>query len=189
MSDHAQPSTLLRRRFLRGAAGFAGVLLAPVGSIRAQSLPARTLSFVHTHTGESLRAEYFSDGIYQPGGLARVDRLLRDFRNGEIRAIDPRLLDILYRLQVLADRPATYEVISGYRSPQTNAALHRGSASVAEHSLHMEGRAIDVRMTGFSTRRLRDLALALCSGGVGYYAHSDFVHLDTGSPRSWGDKT
>ena len=181
------PFTYSRRRLLRGVAGVAGLLIAPAGAICAQSSPTRSLSFVHTHTGETLRADYFSGGIYQPGGLARVDRFLRDFRSGEIRAIDPRLLDILYRLQVLVDRPATYEVISGYRSPQTNTALHRASASVAEHSLHMEGRAIDVRMSGFSTRRLRDLALALRSGGVGYYARSDFIHLDTGRPRSWGD--
>jgi uncharacterized protein YcbK (DUF882 family) len=187
MSDDAHPPAPLRRRFLRGAAGFAGLLLAPAGAICAQSLTTRSLSFVHTHTGETLRAEYFSGGVYQPDSLARVDRLLRDFRSGEIRAIDPRLLDILYRLQVLADRPATYEVISGYRSPQTNAALHRASAGVAEHSLHLDGRAIDVRVTGFPTRRLRDLALSLRSGGVGYYARSDFVHLDTGRPRSWGD--
>jgi uncharacterized protein YcbK (DUF882 family) len=188
MSDDA-PSSCLRRRFLRGAVGTAGLLLAPAGAICAQASPTRSLSLVHTHTGETLRTEYFSDGAYQPGGLARIDRLLRDFRSGEIRAIDPRLLDILYRLQVLADRPAAYEVISGYRSPQTNAALHRASAGVAEHSLHMEGRAIDVRMTGFATRRLRDLALSLRSGGVGYYARSDFVHLDTGRPRAWGDVT
>jgi uncharacterized protein YcbK (DUF882 family) len=117
-----------------------------------------------------------------------VNRFLRDFRSGEIHPIDPRLLDILYQLQILADRAATYEVISGYRSPQTNAALHRVSAGVAEHSLHMEGRAIDVRMTGFPTRRLRDLAMSLGVGGVGYYARSDFVHLDTGRVRSWGDQ-
>ena len=187
MSDDAYPSVPPRRRFLRGAAGFAGLLLAPTGAMCALPLPDRSLSFVHTHTGETLRAEYFSGGVYQPGDLARVDRFLRDFRSGDIHAIDPRLLDILYRLQILADRPATYEVISGYRSPHTNAALHRASAGVAEHSLHMEGRAIDVRVTGFPTRRLRDLALSLRSGGVGYYARSDFVHLDTGRPRSWGD--
>ena len=94
-------------------------------------------------------------------------------------------MDILYKLQVRVDREVTYEVLSGYRSPQTNAALHRTSSGVATRSLHMEGRAIDVRMTGFPTRKLRDLALSLQSGGVGFYARPDFLHLDTGRVRTW----
>jgi uncharacterized protein YcbK (DUF882 family) len=175
-----------RRRFLQTAG--AGLLLAPLGAAFAQPSPVRSLSLMHTHTGEALSAEYCSNGVYQVSCLAQVNRFLRDFRNGETHAIDPRLLDILYQLQGLANRAATYEVISGYRSPQTNAALHHASAGVAEHSLHMDGRAIDVRMTGFPTRKLRDLALSLRSGGVGYYARSDFVHLDTGRVRSWGDR-
>lgn len=191
MSDEVASRDILvhpRRRFLRQAAGCAGLFLAPLGALCAQASPNRSLSFVHTHTGEALSAEYCSNGLYQAGCLAQVNRFLRDFRTGEIHPIDPRLLDILYRLQVLADRPATFEVISGYRSARTNAALHRASSSVAEHSLHMDGRAIDVRMTGFPTPRLRDLALSLRGGGVGYYARSDFVHLDTGRVRSWGDR-
>ena len=189
MSDEVDsPDAVVRsrRRFLQRAG--AGLLLAPLGAAFAQPSPARSLSFVHTHTGEALSAAYCSDGVYQAGCLAQVNRFLRDFRNNEIHPIDPHLLDILYRLQVLANRAATYEVISGYRSPQTNAALHRASAGVAEHSLHMDGRAIDVRITGFPTRKLRDLALSLRGGGVGYYARSDFVHLDTGRVRSWGDR-
>jgi uncharacterized protein YcbK (DUF882 family) len=191
MSDEVDSHHALvrpRRRFLQRAAGCAGLLLAPLGARGAQPSKARSLSLVHAHTGEALSVEYCSGGVYQAGCLSQVDRFLRDFRTGEIRAIDPRLLDMLYQLQVLANRAATYEVVSGYRSPQTNAALHRASAGVAEHSLHMDGRAIDVRMTGFPTRRLRDLALSLRSGGVAYYARSDFVHLDTGRVRSWGDK-
>jgi uncharacterized protein YcbK (DUF882 family) len=174
-----------RRRFLQRAAGCTGLLLAPLGALRAQPSPARSVSFVHTHTGEALRAEYCSQGGYQVNCLAQVDHFLRDFRNGEVHPIDPRLLDILYELQVRADRAATYEVISGYRSPRTNAALHKLSRGVAEHSLHMDGRAIDVRMTGFPTRKLRELALSLRGGGVGYYPRSDFVHLDTGRVRTW----
>jgi len=179
--DAVAPS---RRRFLRQAAG-AGLLLTPLGALCAQPSPARSVSFVHTHTGEALRAEYCGEGGYQASCLAQVDRFLRDFRNGEIHPIDPRLLDILYELQVRANREATYEVISGYRSPRTNAALHKLSHGVAEHSLHMDGRAIDVRMNGFPTRKLRELALSLRGGGVGYYARSDFVHIDTGRVRTW----
>lgn len=188
MSDGARAHDAVarsRRRFLQRAAGVAGLLLAPLGAAGAQAAATRRVSFVHTHTGETLAAEYCKDGAYQAGCLAQVDRFLRDFRSGEVHRIDPRLLDILHRLQVLADREVAYEVISGYRSPQTNAALHRMSAGVAARSLHMEGRAIDVRMTGFPTRRLRELALALRGGGVGYYARPDFLHLDTGRVRTW----
>ena len=102
-----------RRRFLQWAG--AGLLLAPLGALRAQPSPVRSLSLVHTHTGEALSAEYCSGGVYQASCLAQVNRFLRDFRSGEVHPIDPRLLDILYQLQVLADREATYEVISGYR--------------------------------------------------------------------------
>jgi uncharacterized protein YcbK (DUF882 family) len=174
-----------RRSFLRRAVGCAGLLLAPLGAAYARPSGTRSLSFVHTHTGESLSVGYCSDGVYQPTCLAQVNRFLRDFRTGELHAIDPRLLDVLYHLQVLADRDVTYEVISGYRSPQTNAELRQISTGVAEHSLHMDGRAIDVRMSNFSTRRLHEYALSLQSGGVGYYAASDFVHLDTGRVRTW----
>ena len=114
-----------------------------------------------------------------------VNILLRDFRTGESHRIDPTLLDILYDLQVLADRDAHYEVISGYRSPQTNAMLHQLSSGVAEHSQHILGKAIDVRLSGFSTRTLSEHARSLSRGGVGFYANSDFVHVDTGRIRYW----
>ena len=188
MSDDANAHAAIahsRRRFLKGAAGLAGVLLAPLGAAGAQASSARSLSFVHTHTGETLAADYCRDGVYQASCLAQVNRFLRDFRTGEVHPVDPRLLDILHDLQVLADRAVTFEVISGYRSPRTNAALRRMSSGIAARSLHLDGRAIDVRMTGFPTRKLRDLALSLRSGGVGFYGRPDFLHLDTGRVRSW----
>jgi uncharacterized protein YcbK (DUF882 family) len=188
MSDDTashNPLGVSRRGLLLRAAGCAGLLLAPFGAAFARQSPARALSFVHTHTGETLSVGYCSDGVYQASCIAQVNEFLRDFRTGAVHVIDPHLLDILYSLQVMADRDVTYEVISGYRSPQTNAALHERSNGVAEHSLHMEGRAIDVRMTGLSTRKFRDHALSLQGGGVGFYARSDFVHLDTGRVRAW----
>jgi len=184
-ADPGDGTTLSRRRFLRSVAGCTGLLLAPLGALGAEPSPGRTVSLVNTHTGETLSARYCSGDAYDAGCLVRVNHFLRDFRSGEVHPIDPRLLDILYRLQVLADREATYEVISGYRSPQTNAALHRSSSGVSVHSLHMYGRAIDVRMQGLPTCKLHELALSLWSGGVGYYPHSDFVHLDTGRVRRW----
>ena len=184
-TDSYDAVAVARRSFLQWAAGCAGLLLAPLGTVYAQHPGALSLSFVHTHTGETLSVDYHTNGVYQANSLAQVNEFLRDFRTGELHAMDPHLLDILYQLQVLADRDVTYEVISAYRSPETNSALHQHSTGVAEHSLHMEGRAIDVRMTGLSTRTLRDHALSLGSGGVGFYAKSDFVHLDTGRVRSW----
>jgi uncharacterized protein YcbK (DUF882 family) len=114
-----------------------------------------------------------------------VNHLLRDFRTGGVHTIDPTLLDILFDLRTLADQDQPFEVISGYRSPKTNAYLRRHSSGVAEHSLHIQGRAIDVRMSGVSTRKLRDLALGMRRGGVGFYPASDFVHLDNGRVRRW----
>ena len=158
--------------------------LVPLAAV-ARSGERRSLSFLHTHTGESLDVAYFRDGAYDPLALQRVNHLLRDFRNDQVHPIEPEVLDILFELQTLADRSAPFEVVSGYRSPQTNAALRRHSTGVAEHSLHMQGRAIDVRLSDFPTRRLHELALGMRRGGVGFYASSDFVHLDNGRVRFW----
>ena len=172
-----------RRQFLKYAGSAAA--LVPCGGAWATGGERRTLKFVHTHTGETLSACYSAGGTYQPQCLLEVNRFLRDFRTGDIHPIDPALLDVLYDLQVAADRDATFEVISAYRSPRTNQQLRSKSAGVAERSLHMDGKAIDVRVTGFPTKKARDLALTLRRGGVGFYASSDFVHLDTGRVRSW----
>lgn len=173
-----------RRRFLRAAAGAAAVLV-PVASACARTMETRSLSFVHTHTGESLSAVYFRAGDYDLAGLERINHLLRDFRTDETHAIDPGVLDILFELQVRMNRDAPYQVISGYRSPKTNEALRKHSNGVAEHSLHMQGKAIDVRVGGFPTRSLHELALRMGRGGVGFYPASDFVHLDCGRVRFW----
>jgi len=176
-----------RRRFLRHAGAVCGTL----SLMAAWPVPAtvgarpRRVQFVHTHTGETLAAEYFDGGAYNETCLSAVNHLLRDFRTGESHRIDPQLLDILYDLQTRADREGTFEVISGYRSPATNAMLHRSSSGVAEHSQHLLGKAIDVRLTGYSTRRLGDHARSLARGGVGFYASSDFLHVDTGPVRCW----
>jgi len=184
-SDHFFCSPRISRRSVLRAAAGAALLLGPLSTLRAQSLATRSLSFVHTHTGEKLSVNYWCSGAYQSGCLTQVNHFLRDFRTGEVCDMDAQLLDILYDLQVMADRDAVYEVISGYRSPQTNAALHARSSGVATRSLHMEGRAIDVRISGFSTKKLQQLALSAQRGGVGFYAKSDFVHLDTGRVRTW----
>jgi uncharacterized protein YcbK (DUF882 family) len=177
------PSQSTRRAFLHRAGATA--LLLPLGAAWARAPQRRSLSFVHTHTGETLSTVYFEEGQYRSAELARIDQLLRDFRTGDVHPIDPGVLDILADLRTLADHDEPYEVISGYRSPKTNAELHRRSSGVAEHSLHMQGRAIDVRLPPFPTARLHELALGIGRGGVGYYPRSDFVHLDNGRVRFW----
>jgi len=174
-----------RRAFLQRL-----VLALPGALLLGRAAPARTsersLSFRHTHTGESLDVVYFADGRYLPQALDRVNHILRDFRTDEVHPIDPQLLDVLYAARKSTASSGVYEVISGYRSPATNAMLRgKSSGGVAQRSLHMEGQAIDVRLTDVDTKVLRDTGRALQLGGVGYYAKSDFVHLDTGGVRTW----
>ena len=151
-------------------------------------MPDRTLSFFHTHTNEHLTTPYCCAGEYVEQELTGINHLLRDFRVNEIRAIDPRLLDLLFELNTRLGTDQPFHVISGYRTPQTNAMLHeRGGAQsgVATHSLHMDGKAIDIRVPGIKLAHLRDAATALRVGGVGFYPASDFVHVDTGRVRYW----
>lgn len=163
--------------------------VAALSATRAGALTdvpqTRSLELLGTHTGERLAVEYFAAGEYRDEALEALGRLLRDHRTGETAAIDRRLFDLLHELAARAGREPRFEVISGYRSAQTNAMLNARSAGVSTRSLHMEGRAVDVRLVGFATARLRDLALAAATGGVGYYRAEDFVHLDTGRIRSW----
>ena len=177
---------LSRREFLQTmsvtATGLA--LYSPWNHVFAAT-PERALSFFHTHTGEKLNLTYFSDGIYHEDALQEINHYLRDFRTEEIHAIDSHLLDILYSVQNACNSNGTFEVISGYRSPKTNEQLRNQGHGVAKRSLHMEGRAIDVRLTDVKTSNLRKAAMSLKRGGVGYYASSDFVHMDTGRVRYW----
>jgi uncharacterized protein YcbK (DUF882 family) len=186
--DRPDPAFRLGRRdFLARAGALSGVLsaLTAFPASAATASRPRSLRFVHTHTGETLTAPYFDGRAYSDASLRDVNALLRDFRTGESHQIDPPLLDILYDLHTLADHDAPFEVISGYRSPRTNAMLHHNSSGVAEHSQHMLGKAIDVRLGGYSTRQLSEYARSLSRGGVGFYASSDFVHVDTGWVRHW----
>jgi uncharacterized protein YcbK (DUF882 family) len=165
-----------------------GVAAAACGGVRsafATSAPAHRLSFFHIHTSEKLTVTYRENGTLIPAALQEINHYLRDFRNEKVHEIDVALLDTLHVLYETFDSRGNFEVISGYRSPQTNAALRHATTGVAEKSLHIQGQAIDVRLTSAKTAALRDAALALKAGGVGYYAKSNFVHLDTGAFRSW----
>jgi uncharacterized protein YcbK (DUF882 family) len=172
-----------RRHFLQGLGAVVGVVA--VHPVRAAAPSVRCVSFRHTHTGETLTAAYWKDGRYQPDCLLQVNQLLRDFRTNEVHPIDPGLLDILFELRTRAGSERAFEVISGYRSPQTNAMLRRNSEGVAQHSLHLVGQAIDVRLPDVATSRVAELACTLERGGVGFYPASDFVHVDTGRVRYW----
>lgn len=175
-----------RRRFL-SAAGLAGAgwLLGRPAFGDPAPQPPRSLSFLNTHTGEKVSAVYWADGSYRPEGLAAIDRVLRDHRTGNIHAIDRRLLDVLHALRQDVGTKAPFHVISSYRSPKTNALLRSNGRAVAEKSLHMEGRAADVRLPGVALDDLHRAAVARKAGGVGYYSGPAFVHVDVGRVRYW----
>jgi uncharacterized protein YcbK (DUF882 family) len=146
----------------------------------------RLLKFQNLHTGESCKAEYWCDGQYLPDGLSEIARVLRDHRSGDVHPIDQKLLDTLVLLQDrLGMTTAPFQVISGYRSPASNAKLAAASSGVAKHSLHMDAKAIDIRVPGIELTHVRDAARELKAGGVGFYAASNFVHVDTGRVRFW----
>lgn len=178
---------LPRRQFLRR--GFQMALGgATLGSLSAQaSTPgARLLAFEHTHTGEHLTLVYAVGNQYLPDALNTLNHFLRDHYSGDVGLIDPRLFDQLHHLQHSLGSQQAYQVISGYRAPATNAHLRTSRAGgVAQNSLHMRGQAIDVRLGDVALGDLRQAALDMKAGGVGYYPHEQFIHLDTGRIRHW----
>jgi len=145
----------------------------------------KMLSFEHTHTGDKLNLTYFEQGSYIKDALQEINYLLRDYHTDDIHPIDTALLDQLFDIKQTLGVSKPFHIVSGYRSPFTNAQLRRQSHGVAEHSLHMQGRAIDIRIEGVSTRTIKNAALSMSRGGVGYYPHNNFVHLDTGEFRTW----
>ncbi|MDH3303689.1 MAG: DUF882 domain-containing protein [Gammaproteobacteria bacterium] len=148
---------------------------------------ARELSFYHTHTGKRLDIVYARNGHYVPSALEEINNFLFDFRTGDTVAMDPELLDLIYDVREALGSDSTYQVVSAYRSPKTNEMLRGKSqnSGVARKSQHILGKAIDVRLEGVKTQKLRDQAIAMKRGGVGYYEASDFVHMDTGRIRRW----
>ena len=173
-----------RRRFIGGLCGLVTTAGLVPARARANQTP-RELRFYHTHTGERLSIAYRNASGYLTESLAELTRFLADFRTGDRKPIDPALFDILEGIQQLTASNGTWEIISGYRSPETNAALRSHSRGVAEHSLHLDGKAIDLRLTGVELADLRDAAWSLQEGGVGYYPGSNFIHVDTGRVRRW----
>jgi uncharacterized protein YcbK (DUF882 family) len=177
---------LNRRSFLKLSCGVsAGLVATPLLASVAPRLDERALAFYNTHTGERVTTTYWADGEYLATELTAINRVLRDHRSGQVHAIDQRLFDILFDLQRVTGARGEFHVISGYRSPASNAALRRHSNGVAKASLHTLGKAIDIRLPGYDLNDLRRAALSLRAGGVGYYPASEFIHLDTGRVRTW----
>jgi uncharacterized protein YcbK (DUF882 family) len=145
----------------------------------------KMLSFEHAHTGDKLKLTYFERGRYVKGALQEINYLLRDYHTDDIHPIDTALLDQLFDLKQTLGINKPFHIVSGYRSPATNAELRKHSHGVAEHSFHMQGRAIDIRVEGLHAKTIKNAALTMARGGVGYYPQNDFVHLDTGYIRNW----
>src|SRR5262245_26508542 len=179
-----------RRRLLGlgalAAASLAASPLAALAPAAPRPLPRR-LAFHNTHTGEDVDVVYWENGHYLPDALAEINDVLRDHRTNEVKAIDRRVLDLLFELRAKLETDVPFQVISGYRSPESNAYLRGRSANsgVASMSQHVLGRACDVRLRGLRIEAIRDAALSMKRGGVGYYPASDFVHVDVGRVRRW----
>lgn len=178
-----------RRSFLKSSVVLASALSVPAFARAAQTNKIepveRTLRLYNTHTGESLRSIFWAEGQFVPDALKDINKLLRDHRSGTIAEIDPQLLMLLDRVSGKFGGSDVLHVISGYRSPETNRKLAAASGGVAKHSMHLDGKAIDIRLPGRDLAQLHKAALAARGGGVGYYPKSQFVHLDTGRVRTW----
>lgn len=177
-----------RRLFLRsGVAAVSVGLFLPKIAHAATRLTGheKKLALRNLHTGERLQSIFWAEGKFIPDSLREINYLLRDFRTDEVAEIDPKLLLLIHRLHYAVDATRSTQIISGYRSPKTNAALRRNSNGVAKKSYHMKGMAIDLRIGGVDLKKLQKAAKSLKSGGVGYYPKSQFIHIDTGPIRYW----
>ncbi|MFZ1547922.1 MAG: DUF882 domain-containing protein [Candidatus Nitrotoga sp.] len=177
-----------RRQFLKLGMLVAAAGLSPFpahAALRDIAARERALAFYNTHTGESIKTVYWAEGGYIPEALADINHVLRDHRNNEIKNMSPALLDLLYDINSTIEASQPFHIISGYRSPATNAMLAARSGGVAKHSMHLDGKATDIRVPGHDLIQVRRAALMLHGGGVGYYPGSDFIHVDVGRVRQW----
>lgn len=174
-----------RRRFLKTGIGAGALLVLPQVHANILAIKEKQLAFLNLHTGERIRTTYWAEGHYLPEALMAIKNILRDHRTDETYEMDLNLLNMLQLLRARMDTSEEFHVISAYRSPKTNAMLSSRSNGVATRSLHMQGKAIDIRLPGHALIDLRKAVLSLESGGVGYYPKSNFIHIDTGRVRQW----
>jgi uncharacterized protein YcbK (DUF882 family) len=174
---------LNRRMFVTAGAASAFIILRPAV---ARAVPSvRKVFLANPHTGDAFHDAYWEEGEYIPEALSRIDLLMRDFHNDQVKPIDPDLIDLLARLRTRLGIAHPIQVMSGYRSPQTNAAARRRNSHVARNSYHIQGKAVDIRVPGFNLSKLRRAAIDLRGGGVGTYPKASFLHLDVGPYRVW----
>ncbi|MES9955558.1 MAG: DUF882 domain-containing protein [Sedimenticola sp.] len=185
LADSVNTPCLDRRRFLRNSLLISGGLFAAPAVATVRRTGERRLELHNLHTGEREKVLYWSGGQYQKGGLRDLNNLLRDHRTGDVYDMEPELFDLAYDLGGLFGDRHRFEIISGYRSPKTNDKLRSRSNGVAKRSLHMQGKAIDLRIPGVSLSKLKQAAIGMQRGGVGYYPKSGFIHVDTGRVRNW----
>ena len=190
LAGHAGSITALknpqRRLFTAGlGAGIGALALGATAPAMALSLPERRLRLANAHTWEKLDIVYWADGDYIPEALAEISHLMRDHRANRSKAMDVKLIDQLYVLVSALETKERVHILSGYRTPETNAKLRKNSSGVAKFSLHMEARAMDINIPTISSKTIQKSAIAMKAGGVGYYPGSGFVHIDTGRVRSW----
>lgn len=176
---------LSRRRIIAGVGAASALTFVKSAWAMGETERPRCLSLKNLHTGESCAAEFWAEGGYLSNGLNDIAKVLRDHRSGAVHPIDPELLDLLHKLQGTLGATSPFQVISGYRSPESNAKLAAASSGVAKRSMHMDGKAIDIRLPGVQLVNLHKAAKSLKGGGVGYYAASNFVHMDVGRVRYW----
>lgn len=175
-----------RRAFLKlGGAAAIAAAFPGVSFGSTEKVYEKSLSFYNIHTGETLRTTFWAEGAYIPESLEAINKVLRDYRTGTETAMDPKVLDLMHAVRAKLDSKQPFHIISGYRSPKTNAMLHNTTQGVAKKSLHMEGKAIDLNLPGSDLAMLRKAAMSEKAGGVGYYPASNFVHVDSGRVRHW----
>jgi len=178
----------VRRKILKmGLAGAAGVMasMANILPAAARETIGYSIAIKNAATGEVFNGVYRVGGYYVPRAFRQINHIMRDHRTGDLHPIDPRLVDILAKMQKRCACSEPLTVLSGYRCPATNAMLRRISKNVAQNSYHMKGQAADIRVPGSTTAQVHEVAISLKSGGVGYYPHHEFVHVDTGDIRYW----
>ncbi|HEY8964248.1 MAG TPA: DUF882 domain-containing protein [Alphaproteobacteria bacterium] len=179
---------LVRRKILKaGVAGVAGLVasMANILPAAARETIGYSISIKNSHTGETFNGVYRVGGYYVPRAFRQINHIMRDHRTEQMHPIDPRLIDILAKMQKRCACSEPLTVLSGYRCPETNAMLRKVSRNVARNSFHMKGQAADIRVPGSTTAQVHEVAVSLKSGGVGYYPRRSFVHVDTGDIRYW----
>lgn len=190
-SRPTKANNITRRNFLKFSAAITVASTLPQLAHANSDLSSavfsteRALEFINLHTDETLRCCYWADGEYDHNGLSEINHILRDHRANEVYSMDTQLIDVLHALHQTTESRSPFHIISAYRSPATNEKLRKQSNGVAKRSLHMQGKAIDIRLPDVELKDLRDAAISLEFGGVGYYAKSNFIHIDTGKPRNW----